>query len=873
LAEFIKIPIRPGGMNRDQVENDLGFNEFYEVKNLRQNKIGEWECVKGYLNHFAFPPNGNNIKAATEITDDLSGDRFILFQDGTNLKRLDYDAGDGNGYENETPSTLTLPSGVTIGAAAVLRFFYFRGVVRISGASVPLWYGYINRTLFEDAWKQIALHTFEGGTESWSANNATLSKYDCDVDGDSAGMWGAPEKANALKVVQTANTGSARQSFTVRSGKDIRIVMYSYRHTGTGDLRINVGSSAGGTQYGQSATSINDDWVRHAFNFTATGTTVYVELMPSAGAANDTAYFDFIFIEENCPLEIVGWYLEKAEVVGPTFSLMDEVLIDGGDHGLVKTYTVFDDAQYSLPIYMNSGDEIINGVNGLDIKIEGNNLDAAANFPKKRLTRVGVILAVADKDTYNEDTITYYIDEDIPLNDGIQYYTATREKYYYDATYPNRLYFTSPGTGVGKKIDGFLTIGLYLKIKKTSGTMRWAEVVEVKENDYFELSKSIYRDLSLIGADTDQEVDVVIQIQRKWTYDTMTGYQTRVGADFSDLGANEFYDYADIPAGTTDTNPDYTHHIVSNDRGMCLSGEDEEEDVIRVSPINQFDVFPNTMFVQTQVGDRDRNLALVRLANKFVILKRNSISQGQYQGSSYYEDIGLANNGLYATNGYIVINDNLYFMDKDDVYLFYGIKPMPLLKTTKMRQYYIAYRTTASFMGYNKLDNELWLFLTSSKIMVYHFEREAWYIRETSLTPVTCFLDSDNQFIVAAAQKIVNYNHSATTFAEEVNWSFTTRIIDLQTPEYYKKLADIFLFIKSSGAVAVTGADENESISYSDSGTPETAKVANLKFNPKYMFRELKLTVAGSAAAANKHATIERCDIRIQAWRRENGRQ
>ena len=91
MAEFIKIPIRPGGMNRDQIENDLGYNEFYEVKNLRQNKIGEWECVKGYLTHFAFAPNGNNIKAATEITDDLSGDRFILFQDGTTLKRLDYD--------------------------------------------------------------------------------------------------------------------------------------------------------------------------------------------------------------------------------------------------------------------------------------------------------------------------------------------------------------------------------------------------------------------------------------------------------------------------------------------------------------------------------------------------------------------------------------------------------------------------------------------------------------------------------------------------------------------------------------------------------------------------------------------------------------
>jgi hypothetical protein len=137
--------ILPGGMITDVHETELGEIHHQLVRNLIMDEDKLWKNCQGALEIVdGIVDNTSGI----EVTEDRSGSRFLLFQDGTSIKRLDYDSGDGNGYENETASTLTLPSGVTISATAVLNFFYFRGVVRILGASEPLYYAYINRTFF-----------------------------------------------------------------------------------------------------------------------------------------------------------------------------------------------------------------------------------------------------------------------------------------------------------------------------------------------------------------------------------------------------------------------------------------------------------------------------------------------------------------------------------------------------------------------------------------------------------------------------------------------------------------------------------------------------------------------------------------------------
>jgi len=146
-SSFINIPIAPGGMLGDIVEDELGSHQHQRIENLRQVKKGEWELPPGYRNTLT---GLTNAKSGIEVDEDESGDRFRLIQDGVNILRIDYDISNSPlfGYENESTVTLGLPSGVTIASTVKLRFFHFRGVIRISGASEPLHYSYIDRTVF-----------------------------------------------------------------------------------------------------------------------------------------------------------------------------------------------------------------------------------------------------------------------------------------------------------------------------------------------------------------------------------------------------------------------------------------------------------------------------------------------------------------------------------------------------------------------------------------------------------------------------------------------------------------------------------------------------------------------------------------------------
>src|SRR3972149_2466438 len=125
MGKLIPLSFKPGSMFTDIVQTDLGPFQYQEVRNLRIVREGEWDNPDGYIN---IKTGFMDLRAGEEFTEDASGNRFLLLQDGTALKRIDYDAGDGNGYENEAIVTVTLPSGVTIGATAVLRFHYHNGI-------------------------------------------------------------------------------------------------------------------------------------------------------------------------------------------------------------------------------------------------------------------------------------------------------------------------------------------------------------------------------------------------------------------------------------------------------------------------------------------------------------------------------------------------------------------------------------------------------------------------------------------------------------------------------------------------------------------------------------------------------------------------
>ncbi|MCB0302848.1 MAG: hypothetical protein KDI38_03625 [Calditrichaeota bacterium] len=231
-----RVDIRPGGMLSDKVPNELGATQHQTVKNLRQNKLGQWQAVSPYAN---LKTGLSSVKAAIEVTEDRTDERFILFQSGTSLYRLDYSAG----YAG-TPTLLTLPSGVTIGASATLRFFYHAGVVRITGASEPMWYGYIDRTLFEDSGDDIVLADWVLEKAAVSNSALTIALSDQLPYRTSASASGSGDRYWFLKVFFVFDDGQYSLLTTPSIGTP-ELVAFSPRSALPSDLFLtNDGTDA-----------------------------------------------------------------------------------------------------------------------------------------------------------------------------------------------------------------------------------------------------------------------------------------------------------------------------------------------------------------------------------------------------------------------------------------------------------------------------------------------------------------------------------------------------------------------------------------------------------------------------------------------------
>ena len=149
----VDVDIRPGSMITDRVANDMGEGFFQGVVNLRQVEKGLWENTPGYVNLLTglyYDDGGTvyitaTIDIAEVLLEDVSGDRFILFQAGLNLYRKDYP------YTTNIVLKLDFPSGVSIsGYSDKVRFFSNNGIIRISGTTEPLHYSYIQRRLVKD---------------------------------------------------------------------------------------------------------------------------------------------------------------------------------------------------------------------------------------------------------------------------------------------------------------------------------------------------------------------------------------------------------------------------------------------------------------------------------------------------------------------------------------------------------------------------------------------------------------------------------------------------------------------------------------------------------------------------------------------------
>jgi len=844
MSPELTIPIKPGGMYSDIVETDLGPNQHQEVVNWRLDKDGQCRTVRGYLNSRT---GFTDIRAAIEITDDTSGDRCVLLQNGygpTCLKRIDYDAGDADGYKNEPYTPLTLPDGVTIGNVT-LRFHVFRGVVRITGGSKPLWYAYRSKTLFTDLYRVLDGDNFATGMDGWYGYNATLSR-DNTVGYQYYGDY-------SMKVVQTGESGSARKTYYTTVGRTYRIRAFYRRNSDgqVGHVRLRVGTSPGSDDLGTVTQNDRDDWYGPLeVEFTATTTTTYFELLPAAYFSSLTAWFDFIIIEEKQPVSIDNWFLMKSEVdTYFSFNHVNEnyVRTKGYSEPLVyrswyyALFFIFDNGQYTLPHILNTEDlyQEINHMHGFARRFVVTFDHDTYQALSPRLTGVGLLVAegtpfldkhdpsttwyVADViDTYKDqepekksffldsffaakETITPSHASDIGLK---KHYRVIQGDYtpadaddeqeaaaHYEAilnAYKGRrcrLYGTKDSI---ETYFSYVEDGSWLGV--TGGTlcleMYFADDVTPAfyAGGKYDLSIDIYKEPCLVANGSAREIHFPLTV------------------DLLNLPSITFDGFTGIPLGTKNTNPDYSHHSVVDGVAYANSEEDEEEDRGRYSPPFQFDVFPDGHLMRTEIGDADKIKVLLNRDNRIVALKKNSLSQMQWSGSRFYSDIGIANSGLYPINGWIVVDHILYYMDEEEVFAFVGMKPQPLLQSQKMRKYYTEHVDESSFFLWNKKDRELWLVL-DTVIMVYQVDKNSWYVRDTDIDPVCGFNTFDGTLYAAAASKLVYYNHNSTPFDESIQASITSRLEPAGRMKTWKKAKSIDLFVQGNDDLTITVRD------------------------------------------------------------------
>ena len=891
----VRVGIRPGGMVADVTENELGEHQHVEVVNLKEVKVNEWETVKGYIDSYDGHTQINN---GIEVTDDLSGDRFLLYLAGYYLRRLDYDAVNSplTGYENETHQDLTLPDGISFALDADVRFFVDKGIVRITGGTEPLWYGYVRRKMLYTGYVEIDKFLFEAGSQetNFIGSNATVA---------ADATWGQKGSTNSMRITVTGAGGYAYRQFTAYTKGKYRLFCQASKNdsgASTEEWWIYVGTSAGAgdilktqhrafnkvsAQYCIFEFDVPNDWDNAT-------TTIYISIYPQTdGGSGDHLNVDNWLLHGSYPQIIIqNWKLEKAAL--NKFDLLDGQIAqawasdeqDGNSRNVYcKLAAVYDGGQYSLMNIPAVTKNVTNTPSHLLLETYpkiGIKIDLLLTddiFNNERITGVLVILGTVLAPLVESDpSMVWSVVEALDFKTHPPDIEFTHDKVKYETGTPYRLLLRDNAAGAEYHThweDGYFQEGAYVYLRR--GGIQWiskitdVQISDAGNEDWIEIEDPIYP--YLVDPDANFTADDMwIKISRLYK-DVTGGYETNIGAEND--GGTPFWTYTSIPNGTIHNTPNYSHHRVINNIGFALSLEDDEQDVIRYSPEFQPDNLSVLQIIATPVGDIDRNLALVERDGRFVTLKRNSISQGQFTSSQYYHDKDGKRHGLYATEGYIVIDDILYFMDSDDIYIFNGVQVEPFMQNSFMRSAYVANVSEDSFFAYKPLDKELWMVLNGI-IIVYDFERRKFYLRETDLSPLFAITDYNQRLFLAEAEKFVLYDHDQQNYDESIQASFKTRIIDLTTPENFKRLHKILVRMNSNADWKVTASDPKEAADVQSQFTPYSDVddygdpiIQAITLKASYLFKEVYLKVETVAATANLRAFIKSTDLIVDRWK------
>ena len=365
------------------------------------------------------------------------------------------------------------------------------------------------------------------------------------------------------------------------------------------------------------------------------------------------------------------------------------------------------------------------------------------------------------------------------------------------------------------------------------------------------------------------------------TYDCINGALAKIQKRFDYQGANNRYemklayayadaltDFYDYSGRSTIGNhaPNYDYHFVIGGRAFINSLEPGESDVVRYSPPGQYDVFPPDFVITTETGDTDKIKLAAKIGDRFIILKRKSGTFGSFVGNRFTQHTDFIKKGLYAENGWILIDRTLFFMDADDVYSFDGINANSIFTRKQLRNLYAKSVDENSFMAYNKLDKEIWFFL-SDRILIWDIAKDEFYERETEAISDWAILDSENKLLLnnSITKRIITFNHSETIFEESLRYYVLTRLIDNQRQQNFKKLDRISLYLSSNVNITINVEDENiynKDVLFNDN----MDSIYEYHRYPNLLYRTLK-TQINSQKSNQLNAVIRQMYLQAVIWK------
>jgi hypothetical protein len=871
--------IKPGGMATDVEDHKLGMVQRHlEVKNLRQTKVGLWEVVKPYIELDIFGLSG--VVSAEEFYYKNTDERFMLVQlSGTNnaVRRYNYSSGYSSTY-----TTISFPSGVTIPTGNKLRYFFYNNVIRITGASEPLWYGYIDETLFQKSYSDLYLNYFDtsGDETDFTAVDGSVG-YETTIKLYSNG---------SLKLVCLASLSSpyCYRHITSSVAKKHKIYLRLYNPNTSVTMSIKIGSTANGAEYTSEEFTTLNEWLVFDYEFETAVSSFYITFRYSGSTAYFmNCYLDYVWVKEPQEIILQDWYMRKTKIEPLTVEL-DYGVFKNRDTStdrtnFMKAFLGYDGSQYSLPadidrLYTNTGtpvtdfaSEIYRGTNTLAmLDIITGNIAVDTGIVNERISGIYLLLSslVGLGSAIKETELSYYTKDVLSFREAVEDVYYLKDNFNYSATYKNRLYLTStvssdqfyPG-------DGLFRIGQKIKLVNSVGSLNTV-ITNIYFSgadfgNYMEVLDNIYP--ALKSSDTDGDLtETSVQNSIEWSYLGAAGYSLPVSIDLT-TQITAYDDFTGVSQNEESISPNYDHHIIIDNVAHVNSKEADEYGLVRVSPIYQFDVLPKSSNFRTATDPAYDITTLVNRDNKLMVLKEKSFSQGLYYGGLWREGASEVKTGIIGADAYLVWNSALYYMDKDDIYVYFGAgQPQALMKTELMRKIYREYVNNSSFMLWNKYENEL-LVILNGLVLVYHAEAQEWYVRETGLSPAGGFLDYDNNLILYTSNLVVNLNNTGSSGNELVNWSFTTEIIDLNKPDMSKNFFELIIPIMSNGNFDVTLDSVHEALNKVLSGNiPGSSSLIKPKrIMLKFLGKELKMKVSGSSASSDKTCNIREIELNI----------